>query len=72
MHRIRHPHARLDYGGHCLFIMDNPLHLPSGGFPKDFHRLERTEIHHHLAFVRLDATFMELGFQTPATIQTQG
>jgi hypothetical protein len=52
--------------------MDNPLHPSSGGFPKDFHRLERAEIHLHLAFVRLDATLMELGFQTPTTIQTQG
>ena len=52
--------------------MDNPLHPPSGGLPKDIHRLERTEIYLHLAFVRLDATVVELGFQAPATIQTQG
>jgi hypothetical protein len=52
--------------------MDNPLHPSSGGIPKDFHRPERTEIHLHLAFVRLDATRMELKIQTPATIQTQG
>jgi hypothetical protein len=52
--------------------MDNPLHPPSGGLPKDIHRPERAEIHLHLAFVRLDATRMELKIQTPATIQTQG
>ena len=64
----RHSFTELDNRRHSCLTMDTPLRYASHGIPKDLHSLERAQVLHYPAPVRLDAPPLEFTFQTPTTV----